>query len=101
MKKWSCEIERASNGFILRNTSEHNDDDSESKSVFVFKDAEDKDEFEEQLHPLKDVFFAIMDFFGIYNSKHEKIALDISIVGREDFPCEETIKELKEKLENL
>lgn len=101
---FKCSIERINNGFILREDNE----DEEIGKVIVFEDGpitSDRvyvtNDFEEEIVPLQKIFYCIMDFFGIYNSKHEKKALDISIVDRNDFPIEDTIKYLKEENKRL
>jgi len=100
-----CTIERINNGFIFR---EINEDGKEEGNVIVFEDGSitastvyATSSFYEEIVPLQKLFYTVMDFFGVYNSKHEKKALDISIVDRNDFPVEDTIKELREENKKL
>lgn len=98
-----CLIERINNGFIFREVNE----ELEGK-IIVFEDGPitvrtvyNTTEFEEKIVPLQKLFYTIMDYFGVFNNKNERTALDISIVDREDFPIEDTIKSLKEENEIL
>lgn len=98
MDRQVCSIERVDNGFILIC-----EDGNERVTVEVVQDRWEKDQDTEEpkLRAMQDVFYEIMHFFGIYNEDHIKSALDISIVDREDFPVEDTLKNLKRDLENL
>jgi hypothetical protein len=100
-----CSIERVNNGFILKEVPES---EEEQGRTIIFEDGEittntifNSSGFEEEIIPLQKLFFTVMDFFGLYNSKNEKKALDISIVDRKDFPVEDTIKDLKDENERL
>lgn len=108
-----CTIERINNGFIFRELKEGGE---EAGNTIVFEDGPittgnvyNTTDFEEEIVPLQKLFYTMMDYFGVYNSKHEKKALDISIVNRTDFPIEDSLEELKElreeneklKIENI
>lgn len=95
---FKCSIERINNGFILREVCE---DNKENGKVIVFEDGPitvdrvySTNAFEEEIVPLQKVFYSVMEFFGVYNSKHERKALDISIVDRDYFPVEDSLEEL-------
>lgn len=92
-----CTIERINNGFIFR---EINEEGKEEGNVIVFEDGPittqnvyATTDFEEEIVPLQKLFYTVMDFFGVYN-KHERKALDISIVDRDYFPVEDSLEEL-------
>ena len=100
-----CTIERINNGFIFR---EVNEEGKEEGNVIVFEDGPittqtvySTTSFEEEIVPLQKLFYTVMDYFGVFNSKHERKALDISIVNRNDFPVEDTIEELRKENEKL
>lgn len=100
-----CIIERENNGFIFK---EFNEDKEKEDRRIVFEDAQmtteavwAKTDFEEEIVPLQKLFYTIMDYFGVYNSKHERKALDISIIDRNNFPIEDMLKELKTENKDL
>jgi len=66
------QIEQTNNGYIM--TGKFNDSEEKTKIVI-----EEKDEEDSELIAMQDLLWQIKEYFGIYNSKHNKKNLNIEI----------------------
>jgi len=101
MGKYSCEVERVSNGFIVRHSNIDEEDDS---GIEVFEDCEDgDDDFEEEALSILSVFYSLMDYFGIYNSKYNKKQLRMFIANSDECcdDCKSEIAELRTENDSM
>lgn len=106
MFKWSCEIERADNGFILKNTS--SGDDSIDLDLEVFQDEEqcaiENYEFESKVKSISEVFWRIAEFFAVHNNKYSNKRLVIKVMDDLEEKYEllkDDYKSLEEKYQKL
>lgn len=105
-----CIIEKVDNGFYLKYYNQsvggytkiviEEKLESDSTKEFSLKEAHTK-ELQSKLIAMAEVFEDMMSYFGYYNSKHDLLALDISVVDREDFPVDDTLQELKLQIKQL
>ena len=72
--KWECSIRKANNGFIIAFTEEN----IAKEVVFEIDDSEDENLSEKKA--FQKLVWDLMDYFAVYNSKHEKHRLAVEIV---------------------
>jgi len=68
---WNINIEKVNNGYLVKHTDELNN--AVLKKI-VFEDGHNEKE------GMKNLLYFIMEYFGIYNNKHDSERLDINIV---------------------
>jgi hypothetical protein len=86
---WECKVLRVNNGFVVTYPDEVADEkekctEIEKIVVFEFND-EEKDENSErktEVETLQKLFYWLMEYFAIMNSKHEKYNLNIDIENK-------------------
>lgn len=71
MKRWNVVITRTDNGWIVRGPSPTTDTDIE----VVFRDKEGR-----ELFSARDMLWQVLEFFGVYYSKHNKSNLVVRVV---------------------
>ena len=97
MNNQICTIERGDNGFIIRTS------DEEIQHTQVYEDkyfnalVDSESAF---MEALKEAFRYIMDYFGVFNNKHDKKALSVEVVDWNDFPVVDTLNELRKQGES-
>lgn len=75
--KWAMGIMRASNGFILKWYDE-DDEGREYPQTLVIE------EVDGELKAAQKMLWEVLEYFGIYHSKHNKENLVIKIEGEDD-----------------
>lgn len=68
MSEWKLEIKAVNNGFVLRGRFH----DNETISEEIVKE-------EDKLEEMRNLLYEIKEYFGVYNSKHNKRNLFIKI----------------------
>ena len=98
MDRQICSVERVYNGFVVKCR-----DGDEMYNINVYQDRWETgmDADEPKLMSMQEVFQDMLSFFGIYNSDHDRLALDVSVVDRKDFPVTDTLEDLKRDLKTL
>ena len=71
-------IERAFNGYILTGT---NTNDCPYKLIIEEKEEADSNLVE--FKAMQSLFYQIMEYFGVFNSKHNKYRLEIKVTDQE------------------
>lgn len=71
MSKWKCEIEKVSNGYILKHK---NDDNLSISTIFEENNEECGD-----LNAMFELLYAVKEFFGVHHSKHNKKNLILEV----------------------
>jgi|CXWL01.1.fsa_nt_gi translation elongation factor EF-Ts len=71
--KWECTIRKADNGFILCFLEENR----EREIIFEIND--ERDEYLSEKQAFQKLFWQLMEYFGVHNSKHEEHRLEVQI----------------------
>jgi hypothetical protein len=69
---WNCKIEKVVNGYVV-----HYSDEVER--IAVFEDVVCDNEEESEQRTFANVLWFITEHFGVFNSKHNKTRLNISV----------------------
>lgn len=77
--KWELNIEKVSNGYVL--TGKFGDSEIIEKKVITLE--ENLEIKNAKLEAIRQVMWEVQEFFGVYNSKHDKYNLDIKIIENE------------------
>ena len=73
--KWKVSIEKTNNGFVLNGTD----------AQYVFQeDITIEDEEEKEQKCIAELFYQLMEEFGVFNSKHNKTRLKIDVVKQNE-----------------
>jgi hypothetical protein len=80
VKPWSCEIISADNGFVL--VTEESDNEGRTRlSQQVFEVGESESG---TLEAMRSLLYAVIEYFGLFGSKHDKYRLRVIIAGKDD-----------------
>ena len=78
-------IEDADNGWVV--TTEHDYDDSEEcferKQLFVYDEDKLDTDSKEKHEAMQKMFYFIMEYLAVYNSKHDKTRFNIEVEKQE------------------
>jgi len=85
MNKWALHIEKSNNGYILQ--GKFGNSESITKQVIEIEDAE---EWISERKAMQQLMWELMDYFAVFNSKHDKYRLDVRITDQEGKEYEET-----------
>lgn len=84
-EQFKLEIEKVTNGFIVQGISAT---DLPYKEIVEEKE-ECKEGNLEELRCVQSLFYKIMNYFGIYNNKHDKYKLEVVIKNDKGFEIDD------------
>ena len=85
MAKWDLKIERSNNGYILE--GKFGDTDTKTKLTITEKEPCDCGE----LVAMRDLLWEVMEYFGVYNSKHKEYNLKLQILDQDGDELDERL----------
>jgi hypothetical protein len=78
--EWTMKISRAENGYVLTTNEDDCTVTTLIQDVVKSEDGtECVDQHEVEQRTVMNVMLAVMDYFGVYNSKHNKTRLNIDV----------------------
>ena len=77
---WILRIEKGGNGYILQ--GKFGDSELISKEVIEIKDSGIEEDLAER-KAIQELFWLVMDYFAVFNSKHNRYNIEIKIVDQE------------------
>lgn len=84
---WEVKVRRATNGFVMEYLQEIESDSEENEYITqekVFEDNQKASTDEEaKLISLRNLFYEIQEYFGCFNSKHNKVNIEIRLINEE------------------
>lgn len=85
---WNLNIEAVNNGYILTGNE---DEETGNKPKTVFEEKEEiQDDNLNESHVVRRMLYEIMNYFGIFNSKHKKYKLEIIVTDQNGHEIDDT-----------